>query len=223
MIEILLKLFPLLVVDVLNPVLFALMIVAAGTSRPVANSASLLAGHTFSYFVSGAIIASALSKITGRLENPLPVDFVIELSIGLLCLWAALASRDGKASQEKTPARALTPVYCVGYGAVVNFVGVPFAIPYFAAVDQILKADLTVESSLLVLAIYNAAYALPFLTVPVLVAVVGDSSKPVLEKISRFLTNLVDKFMPVLLFLLGIALAADALVYLISGEPLWPA
>ncbi len=221
MIELLPRLIPLLVVDVLNPVLFALLVVAVSTSRPIANSIAFLAGHTVSYFVSGVIIALGLNQITDRLDNPHPVDFVIELLIGLLCLWAALASRSGKASEDRNPERELTPVYCFGYGAVVNFIGVPFALPYFAAVDQLLKANLSVESSLLVLAFYNIAYALPFLLVPILVALIGDSSRPILEKINNVLISLVDRFMPVLLLLLGLALTADALAYLTSGETLW--
>lgn len=221
MIELLPRLIPILVVDVLNPMLFALMVVAVSTNRPIANSTAFLAGHTAAYFVSGIVIALGLNQITDRLNHPLPVDFVIELVIGLLLLWAALASRDGKASEDKTPESELTPTFCFGYGAIVNFIGVPFALPYFAALDQILKADLSVELSLTAIAIYNLAYALPFLLVVILVAVTGESSKPILEKISNLLVGLVDRFMPVILFLLGIALASDALAFLITGKPLW--
>jgi len=201
--------------------LFALMVVAVSTNRPIANSTAFLAGHTAAYFVSGIIIALGLNQITDRLNHPLPVDFVIELLIGLLLLWAALASRNGKASEDKTPERELTPTFCFGYGAIINFIGVPFALPYFAAVDQILKANLSVEFSFTAIAFYNLAYALPFLLVVILVAVTGESSKPILDKISNLLVGLVDRFMPVILFLLGIALAADALAFLISGEALW--
>lgn len=221
MIELLPKLIPLLVVDVLNPVLFALMVVAVGTSKPIANSTALLAGHTASYLLSGVVIAFGLDRITNRLNNPLPVDYVVELLIGLLLLWAALASRNGKASEEKTPERELTPAYCFGYGAIINFVGVPFALPYFAVIDQIVKANLSMEPSLLVLAFYNAAYALPFLLVPVLLVLIGERCKPILHKISNALTGLVDRFMPVLLLLVGVALTADALMFLFSGEALW--
>lgn len=221
MIELLPKLIPLLIVDVLNPMLFALLIAAVGTSRPLANSTAFLAGHTVSYFISGIIIALGLDQITDRLDNPHPVDFVIELLVGLLCLWAALASRDGKASEAKKPERELTPAYCFGYGAVVNFIGVPFALPYFAVVGQLLKANLSIESSLLVLMFYNAVYALPFLLVLMAIALIGDSSRPILEKINNVLISLVDRFMPILLLLLGAALTVDALAYLISGEALW--
>jgi cytochrome c biogenesis protein CcdA len=221
MIELLPNLIPLLIVDVLNPVLFALLVLAVGTQKPYANSMSLLAGHTFSYLVSGIVIALGLDQITYRLNNPLPVDFVIGLLIGLLCVWAALASRDGKASEERSPERELTPAFCFGYGAVVNFLGVPFAIPYFAAIDQILKANLSVEISVLVVAIYNVTYALPFLLVPLAVAVLGERSKPILERINNALISLVDKLMPIMLFLIGVALIADALAFLITGKSLW--
>ena len=221
MIELSPNIIPFLIVDLLNPVLFALLVVAVGTNRPIANSVSLLGGHTFAYFVSGIVIALGLEQITAWLSNPRPVDFVIELLIGLFCLWAALGSRGGKASEEKTPQRALTPAFCFGYGAIVNFIGVPFALPYFAAVDQILKADMSLESSVLALGIYNAAYALPFLLVPLAVAIVGADCKPILEKINNLLVSIVDKLMPILLFLIGAALTVDALGFLISGEPLW--
>ena len=71
------------------------------------------------------------------------------------------------------------------------------------------------------LAIYNASYVLPFLLVLVLVALVGDSSKPVLEKINKAMVSIVDKFMPALLFILGAALAADSIRFLVSGKTLW--
>ena len=221
MVALLANLIPFLLLDILNPVLFALMVVAIATDRPMANSTALLAGHTASYFVSGVIIALGLDQITDRLNNPLTIDFVLELVIGVLCLWVALTSRDGKSSEAQTHGGELTLAYCFGYGAVINFIGVPFALPYFAAIDQLLKANLSVESSLLVLALYNGAYALPFLLVPILVALLGDRCKPILHKFSTILTSLVDRIMPALLALLGCALAADALMYLVTGDALW--
>ena len=221
MIELLPRLIPMLVVDVLNPVLFALLVVAVGTNRPVLNSTAFIAGHTIAYFVSGVIIAFGLEQITDRLENPHRVDFVFEVIIGLLCVWAALSSRDGKASEERQPEGELTPLSCFGFGTIVNFIGVPFALPYFAAIDQLLKANLAIEPSLVVLTIYNLSYALPFMLVPLMVAVMGDACKPILEKTNSVLVKLVDICMPILLLLLGAILTLNGLTYLISGEPLW--
>ncbi len=69
MIELTPNLIPFLIVDLLNPVLFALLVVAVGTARPLANSTAFLAGHTLLYFISGGIIALGLDRITDRLES----------------------------------------------------------------------------------------------------------------------------------------------------------
>jgi cytochrome c biogenesis protein CcdA len=221
MIELLLSFVPFLIVDVLNPVLFALLVVAVGSDRPIANSTAFLAGHTIAYFGSGIIIALGLEYIADRLSNPLPIDFILELLVGLLCIWAATKAGGGNASENKNPDGELRPIFCFGYGAVINFIAVPFALPYFAVVGQVLKAELSVELSLLVLAVYNLAYAFPFLLIPLAVLLIGDSCKPALQKISNVLVSVADKLMPLLLLLLGLALSADAISFLTSGEGLW--
>jgi hypothetical protein len=65
------------------------------------------------------------------------------------------------------------------------------------------------------------AYALPFLLVPIAVAILGERSKPILERINNVLISLVDKLMPIMLFLIGAALTADTLAFLITGKSLW--
>lgn len=44
MLELLPRLAPILAIDILNPVLFAVLIYASGTTRPVLNSSALLLG-----------------------------------------------------------------------------------------------------------------------------------------------------------------------------------
>ena len=213
-------LLPLLLVDALNPVLFAVLLMAVATTRPVANSSALLLGHTVAYFFAGIVISLGLERIMERLASPQPLDYGISLAVGLLCLWAALGSRDGGASQEKEPEFNFTPLKCFGFGAIVNFVGVPFAVPYLAALDQILGADLSQQQSLSVLVAYNLVYAMPFALVPILVAIMGDRSKPVLERINRFMVTATDKLMPVLLLLIGLALIADSIYFFATGDGL---
>lgn len=221
MIDLLTTLLPLLLVDVLNPVLFALLVFALGSDKPTLNSFAILSGHTAAYFASGIVVAIGIEQIRDRLTHPLPIDFAISLLIGVACLWAAYAARGGNASEQKDPEKQLTPAYSFGYGAVVNFLGVPFALPYFAAVDQILKADLPIESSVLVLAVYNLLYALPFALIPLAFLFLGDGCKPFLEKINAALCSIADKLMPLLLLLIGVALLADSALYFSTGEPLW--
>lgn len=212
---------PILIADVINPVLFAFMVYAAGTDRPIVNSTSLLLGHTAAYFVAGLLVALGLGQVTAYLANPNAIDYLLGLVLGLLLLWIAVPKRGEQQQRDPNTTGALTPVSALGLGAVVNFVGIPFALPYFAAVDQILKADLSTPGAVALLIGYNLAYALPFLVVPALVAVLGERSKPILERINAVLERASAFLMPLLLGLLGAALVADAMLYFSTGTGLF--
>ena len=220
MFELLPTLLPIFLIDFLNPVLFAMLVFAAGSQRGIANSAALLMGHTLAYFVAGVAIAYGMEQIAGRLVNPHRIDFVISGIVGLGLLWMLVQTKRDGAPVADEPEWELTPLKCLGFGAVVNFIGIPFALPYFAAVDQILKADLSLAESVTTLGIYNIAYALPYFVVPAMVAVSGESAKPFLEKINGFLVKASDIIMPWMLGLLGLALLADSAVYFYRGEGL---
>ena len=214
-------LVPILLSDVLNPVLFAFMVYAAGSSRAVLTSSTMLLGHTLAYFFGGIVLAIGLERISERLANPHTIDFVIEILLGLALLWLALhTSKDtGKRPEEETP--EFSPWQAFKFGALVNIIGIPFAVPYFAVIDQFLKSDLTTGGMLLALLAYNLAYALPFLMIPVLSAVMGERSRPLLAKINAFMERVSQFLMPLMLGLVGLALLADALSYFFRGDSLF--
>lgn len=138
------------------------MVYAVSTQRPIINSSAILLGHTLAYFSSGLLLALGLQKITVRLENPHHIDFIISLVVGILLLWVAILSSRKNDKQQNKENTELTPCNALGLGAVINFIGIPFALPYFATLDQILKADFTVAEALIVLVSYNLFYALLF-------------------------------------------------------------
>jgi cytochrome c biogenesis protein CcdA len=221
MVALLPTLFPVLLVDILNPVLFAVLVFAAGSKRAVANSSALLIGHTFAYFIAGVAVSYGIEQVAGRLANPHPIDFILSGVVGLGLLWMVVRTKKSGAPVADEPEWELTPVKCFGFGAIVNFVGIPFALPYFAVVDQILKADLSTAESFTALAIYNIGYALPFVVVPAMVAVSGERAKPLLARINSFIARAADIVMPWMLGLLGLALLADSAAYFYRGAGLW--
>jgi len=214
-------LLPILLADVVNPVLFAFMVYAAGTNRPVALSSAMLLGHTAAYFGAGVILAVFMEKIAAYFANPHTVDFVIGFILGLALIWLAFASRKdtGKRPDEDLP--EFTVVSAFGFGAVINFIGLPFAVPYFAAIDQILKADFSAPQAVLVILSYNLAYVLPFTIVPLLTMVMGERARPVLAKVNVVLDRISGFLMPLLLGLIGLVLVIDAIKYFVSGTPLF--
>lgn len=210
-------LVPILVVDVLNPVLFALLVFVVGTARPVLNSTALLAGHTAGYFASGVVIALGLDRLTERLANPGLFDFAVTGIVGLALIMTFFRMRSGDTPEADEPAWELTPLHCFGYGAIVNFIGIPFALPYFAAISQILQADPGTASALGALAIYNIGYAAVFAVVPIAVAVTGERAAPFLETAGRWLDRIAGLLMPWLILLLGLYLVVDAGCYFVYG------
>lgn len=222
--ELIAILTPILVVDVLNPVLLGVLVFAAGSQRAFANSAAMLAGHTIAYFLAGIAVSYGVETVsaflTERLENPQTIDFVIGLVVGVLCFRIALRSGGRTGQSAKSLDWELTPARCFAFGGIVNFIGVPFALPYFAAVDQILKAELAVGQAVTVLAGYNLAYALPFAFVPVAVLMLGDRARPVLERLNTRMMSVASTAMPWLIGLLGAWLVFDAAWYFIVGQPI---
>jgi threonine/homoserine/homoserine lactone efflux protein len=214
-------LLPILLSDVINPVLFAFMVYAAGSSRPVLTSSAMLLGHTVTYFSFGIVLSLGLERIAARLANPRFLDFVIEVVLGVILLWLALRTRKdtGKRPEEETP--EFSPWDAFRFGALVNVIGIPFAVPYFAAIDQFLKSDLNTGGVLLALLAYNLVYALPFLMVPVLSAVMGERSKPLLARVNAVMERISSFLMPLMLGLVGLALLADSITYFLSGESLF--
>ncbi|NKF49788.1 hypothetical protein G3R49_04280 [Shewanella sp. WXL01] len=217
--DILLITGPILLVDVLNPVLLAFMVYAAGTSRPVAHSMAILIGHTLAYFAAGVLLAPMLESISGRLNNPLPIDYVISLVIGALLLYLAL-KKPAEQGDKPQESGELTPMKAFGYGAVLNFVGMPFALPYFALVNQLIKEQLTQIEMLLVLVGYNLAYAVPFLLIPLILVFMKDNSAALLQRINQKVDKASQVIMPLMLGGIGALFVVDALMYILLGEGL---
>ncbi len=207
-----------LLLDALNPVLFALLVFATTTSRPIANSLALLGGHTAAYFAAGVAIAFGIDGITTRLENPQRIDYAIGALVGVALIVAFVMMRNAEPAEEQDPDWNPTPMRCFGYGAVVNFVGLPFALPYLGAVSQILQADLGAGPSLLALAGYNLGYAAIFAVVPAAVAIAGERARPFLNSAGRTLERASDLVMPWLLLGLGLWLIVDAVYFFVVGS-----
>lgn len=211
-------LFPILLSDVLNPVLFAFMIYAVGSRRPVITSSAMLLGHTAAYMTCGVLLAYTIEKLSERLANPQFIDFVIEFVVAIALLWLVLRTRKdkGKRPDEQTPEFTVGKAFA--FGAVINLIGIPFAVPYFAAIDQLLKSDLDTAGVVIALVAYNLVYALPFALIPVLTMIMGDRSKPILARINGYMEKAGDIIMPLLLLAIGLALLVDSIWYFIRGE-----
>jgi len=225
MFELIVTSIPILVSDVLNPVLLAGVIFGLGSRRPFLNSTLLLLGWFFTYFAAGILLALGLDAIIDFFKTPRPIDFVVETVLGLLLIglgvYVVRSGQRHKKGREFDDADTLSAGTSFWIGASINLIGMPFAIPYFAFLGQILKADLDWMGALMVLLIYNLLYVLPFSLLIFIRLIYRQESDVLFKSISDAMEWLSAILMPILLFLVGGALLADAFVFFSTGNPLF--
>ncbi|TNF90340.1 MAG: hypothetical protein EP301_01280, partial [Gammaproteobacteria bacterium] len=146
---------------------------------------------------------------------------VIGGALGIALLYVAwLSSRSSPEREPEQPEKETSGSAFVT-GAIVNFIGIPFGLPYFVAIDQILKADLSLAGSLAVLAGYNLAYMAPFLLVPILTLVMGADARALLQRMSAWVEKVGGVLLPLIMVALGVFLILDAGYYFATGEGLY--
>ena len=216
-------LLPILLTDVINPVLLAAMIYAMGGKKPVYYGLMVLLGWMTIYFGSGIIIAIGLESITNFLQNPRTIDFYIETVVAALLIYFGIRflipSKKPAKENDFGDSSSLTAVGAFGMGAAINLIGLPFAIPYFAALDQILKANLGWFESLGILLLYNVLYIAPFITLIIIKLALGERGDLFLEKVNNLMDKIGKILLPGIMILLGIALLIDAIKFFVTGQP----
>lgn len=213
---------PILLADVINPVLLAAVIYALGSKKPIYYSILILIGWLVVYFGSGILLALGLESMMEFLNNPRPVDFYIEIVVAVLLIWFGIKFLlPGKQPAKKSfdEDKSLSAVGAFGIGATINLIGMPFAIPYFAALDQILKANLSWAESLTTLMIYNLLYILPFAIIILIRLVMGEKSNKLLGTINLWMDKIGKVLLPAMMILIGLALIIDAVKYFTTGIP----
>ena len=213
---------PILLVDVLNPLLQAATVFELGSRRPFLNSTALLLGHTAAYFAVGLLLAVGLEAAAERLANPEPIDFWIELALGVLLLGVGVAMARGKqAESDFSEDGDHGPSACFLMGSIITLIGSPFAVPYFGALSQILKADLSVTGAVFALILYNLLYALPFGLVIAARFVFRERAEEPLRRLSEWMERVSAWLLPLLLLGLAGAFLADAGHFFLRGTPLF--
>lgn len=234
MLELLAVIAPIALIDstsITPMALVPLATILAGR-RPYVVAASFLLGLFVSYLVMalGFLLglSAVLTKVNAwasyRWNNPEPADFAFEILLGLVMLVSGFRIAEKRTS--KTGGREIqsgvTPAAAFGFGCVLNIVGFPGALPYFAAADRIVQADLPLSGAVLAVVIYVAIFVLPLAAIVVMRAVLGSRMDGVMQAIRRFFDTWGKRLVIVLLVLLGIVLVLDGAAYFLRGVPLIP-
>jgi threonine/homoserine/homoserine lactone efflux protein len=223
MIQIIYISIPILISDIINPVLLAAVVFALGSKRAFSNAWAVLIGWLTVYFAAGVLIGVGLESIMAFLANPRPIDFWIQLVVAGLLIWFGINLLRKKNPRKKEPDHGDAEQLGIGksflIGATINLIGLPFAVPYFAVLDQIVKSDLTWIPALTVLLIYNLLYILPFSLLLFIRLIYKEKSDAIFSKINQKMDTLSNILMPLIVFGIALVLLIDSFLYFFTGVP----
>jgi cytochrome c biogenesis protein CcdA len=127
------------------------------------------------------------------------------------------ASRENE--DDRGAGAEIGPGQSFSVGFALTFVGLPGALPYFAAIDQILRADLGAGATYLGLLYYNFVCSMPLIGIVVTRVILGQRSEPIFHRLAEFLSHWSHRLIVIALMLLGILLTIDG-AFVASGHPL---
>jgi cytochrome c biogenesis protein CcdA len=212
--------------DSLNPTAIALQVYLLSTPRPVPRSLAFIAGIFSAYWTSGLLVILGLDKLiksviaNAGFSLSDSLVYTIQLLIGLILLIVGLTLKTSSQVEPVKHPKNLTIMRTFLLGMSVTVLEIPTALPYFAAIEQIVRAQLDLLAIVSVLGLYNLIFVLPPIALVVLYMAFHRQSfaLDLIQRIHRSIAIYAPKILRVLLLGLGILLIADSLAYAL-GHP----
>ena len=232
MLELLATLLPISLIDSLSiiPVALVPIVVLLAGRKPVIGTVAFIGGIFLTYFPFGLLLLFGLDDIFESLANAFSAwwnsdpDFgevILEIVVGfLMCVSAFKLMRKGQQTKQSPKGRSdMSPAQAFSLGAIINLSGMWGALPYFAAVAQILKEDLSTSGMVSSLLFYNLVFISPLFSLLVLHLILGARAEKWFTSFSKFIIDWGKRALIAGLMLLGITMIADGLGWL-NGTPL---
>jgi cytochrome c biogenesis protein CcdA len=212
------------------PLCIVILVVLLAGPNPVARSGALILGVFTVYLACGLLILlglqSAFDQINAymvRLWNaPETEELILQVLLGVvLCVLALQMSRNRKKKAADTKAAPMTAMQALIAGAGLTIVSLPGAVPYFAAIDLTLRADLTLAQRVLAICYYNLVFVAPLIVIVGLSRALGERGERMLAALKAFFDTWGQRVIAALLTTLGIVLLVDGVGWFL-GYPLIP-
>jgi len=199
--------------------------------NPYRTAFAFLGGLFVSYWAMGLAFVFGLSAVFMRLNawlshrwnNPEPADFMLEVFLGLVLLFFGMRialKRQAKTREREAP-QNMSVASAFGFGVMINVVGFPGALPYFAAADQILRADPPPLMIALAVTYYVVLFILPLTTIVLIRALAGAKGDALMAAVKSFFDKWGRRVLMVALVVLGALMVVDGVTYLM-GRPIFP-
>ena len=142
--------------------------------------------------------------------------------IGGVLLTVGYRMASTKRAKEKADRfETVTPGQAFVAAIGLTIVGMPGAIPYLGAMDQVLKADLSPVSTITALTFYNLIFVLPLVAFVLIRQMFPQHADRLIEAVSRIAEVWGKRMITALLIILGLLMIIDGIGWFL-GHPLIP-
>ena len=218
-------------IDSLNPSAIALQVYLLGTPKPIPRSIAFVIGIFSAYWTSGLLAVLGLDRliqtviVNSGFSLSTPLFYIIQFLTGIILLIVGIVLRIPTQSEPAKAPKKLNLARTFLLGMSVTILELPTALPYFAAIEQIVRANLDLLSNMSILALYNLIFVLPPIALVVIYLFFHRQSfaLSLLQRINRSIAIYSPHIIRFLILGLGIFFIADSLVYCIAnafGNPL---
>jgi len=233
MIPLLYALTPISLIDSLSLLPFAVVVLAVLLSgpKPYLSSVSFLLGTVLSYFAAGVLIVFGLGELLQKFttgivhwfNNPRAIDYILSMVVGvaLILLGYRWAIARRKRAERKQVSAGMTPGSAFVMGAGATIAGIWGALPYFAAIDQIMKADVSYAEGVIALAYYNVVFVSLAVALLLIRAVAGSRADGLFNAVTQLFEIWGKRVLVALMIVLGSVMLADGVGWLF-GHPVIP-
>lgn len=206
-------------VDSLNPTTIAFLIYFLSTPKPVIRSVTFVFGVFAAYLTGGLLFIFGISQLITNFVNNFIVSagwfiYVIQFIIGVVLIVIGLKINQFSNNQptKKRP-KVLKPFNTFLLGFAATFWDIPTALPYIAAIEQIVKANLNFSEIIVLLIIYNFIFVFPAIILIVVYIMFTDKAADIMIKITQQITKWFPKLNQVFLIAFGLWLVVDCIFY----------
>jgi cytochrome c biogenesis protein CcdA len=148
-----------------------------------------------------------------------PLFYIIQFLTGIILLIVGVTLRIPTQSEPAKVPKKLNLARTFLLGMSVTILELPTALPYFAAIEQIVSANLDLLSTMSILALYNLIFVLPPIALIVIYLFFHRQSfaLSLIQRINRSIAIYSPHIIRFLILGLGIFFIADSLVYCIAN------
>ncbi|MEI6331171.1 MAG: GAP family protein [Pseudanabaena sp. ELA645] len=211
--------------DSLNPSAIALQVYLLGTPTPIPRSIAFVIGIFSAYWTSGLLAVLGLDRliqtviVNSGFSLSTPLFYIIQFLTGIILLIVGVTLRIPTQSEPVKAPKKLNFARAFLLGMSVTILELPTALPYFAAIEQIVRANLDLFSIASILALYNLIFVLPPIALVVIYLFFHRQSfaLSLIQRINRSIAVYSPHIIRFLILGLGIFLIADSLSHSLAS------